>query len=76
MLDNVQKHNNCRHKLLALLYINNVDLVSGCPRRKLSILRGHCIGHSKQKLYMYVCHILNGFRERAISLFVHCCKMH
>jgi hypothetical protein len=32
-------------------------------------MRGHIIGHSKQKLYMYLCPIPNGFRDRAISLY-------
>jgi hypothetical protein len=31
-------------------------------------MRGHSIGHSKQKLYMYACPIPNGFRDRATSL--------
>jgi hypothetical protein len=26
------------------------------------------IGHSEQKVYMYMCPIPNGFRDRAISL--------
>jgi hypothetical protein len=30
---------------------------------------GHSIGHSNQKVYMYVCPIPNGFRDRAISLY-------
>jgi hypothetical protein len=30
---------------------------------------GHSIGHSKQKLYTYMCPIPNGFRDRAISLY-------
>jgi hypothetical protein len=33
------------------------------------MLGGHSVGHSKQKkVYKYVYHILNGFRDRAISL--------
>jgi hypothetical protein len=31
--------------------------------------RGKNIGHSKQKMYMHVCPIPNGFRGRAISLY-------
>jgi hypothetical protein len=27
------------------------------------------VSHSKQKLYMYMCSILYGFRDRAISLY-------
>jgi hypothetical protein len=30
---------------------------------------GHSTGNSKQKLYMYMCSIPNGFRDRAISLY-------
>jgi hypothetical protein len=45
------------------LYIQSV------PGRKVSILGGHTIGHSKQKVYMYMCPIPNGFRDRAISLY-------
>jgi hypothetical protein len=29
----------------------------------------HSIGHSKQKVCMYMCPIPNGFRDRAISLY-------
>jgi hypothetical protein len=32
-----------------------------CPRRNVNILGGHGIGHSKQKLYMYMCPMPNGF---------------
>jgi hypothetical protein len=43
---------------------------TGCPRRKgHDILGGHNIGRSKQKLYMYICPIPNGFRVKAISLY-------
>jgi hypothetical protein len=41
-----------------------------CPR--VSILEGHSIGHSKQKIiyvYIYMCYIPNCFQDRAISLF-------
>jgi hypothetical protein len=39
-------------------------------RGKVNILGGHSIGHSKQKkVYMYMCPILNGFRDRGISLY-------
>jgi hypothetical protein len=36
---------------------------------KMNILGGHSIGHSKEKMYMYLCPIPNGFRDRAISLY-------
>jgi hypothetical protein len=44
----------------------NIQSVSG---GKVIILRCHSIGHSKQKVYMYMCLIPNGFRDRAISLY-------
>jgi hypothetical protein len=40
------------------------------PGGKVNTLGGHSIGHSKQKkLYMYMCPIPNGFRDRANSLY-------
>jgi hypothetical protein len=36
---------------------------------KVSIMGGHSIGHSKQKVYMYMRPIPNGFRDTAISLY-------
>jgi oligoribonuclease (3'-5' exoribonuclease) len=36
---------------------------------KVSILGGHSIDHSKQKMYMYMCPIPNGFQYRTISLY-------
>jgi hypothetical protein len=36
---------------------------------KVNILGGHSIGHSKQNVYMYMCAIPNGFRDRAIALY-------
>jgi hypothetical protein len=33
------------------------------------ILGSHNIGHSKEKLYMYMCPILNRFGDRATSLY-------
>jgi hypothetical protein len=43
--------------------------IQGVPEGKVNILGGHSIGHSKQKVYMYMCPILNSFRDRAISLY-------
>jgi hypothetical protein len=46
--------------------------MQGVPRGKVNILGGHNIGHSKQKyiyIYMYMCSIPDGFRDRAISLY-------
>jgi hypothetical protein len=43
------------YKLLALLYITSMDLVSECPRGKVTILGRYSIGHSKQKnVYVHV----------------------
>jgi hypothetical protein len=33
-------------------------------------LGSHSIGHSKQKVHMYMCPIPNGFWHRAISLYI------
>jgi hypothetical protein len=35
----------------------------------VNILGGHNIGHSDQKVYIYMCPIPNGFPNRAISLY-------
>jgi hypothetical protein len=43
--------------------------VQGVPGRKVKILGGHNVGHSKQKLYMYMCPIPNSFPNRVISLY-------
>jgi hypothetical protein len=44
--------------------------VQSVPGGKVNILGGHSIGRlSKQKVYMYMCPIPNGFRDRAISLY-------
>jgi hypothetical protein len=40
--------------------------VQGVPGGKVNILGGHSIGHFKKKLYMNMCPIPNGFRDRAI----------
>jgi hypothetical protein len=42
------------------------NYIQGVPGGKDNILGGHSIGHSKQKLYMNMCPIANGFRDRAI----------
>jgi hypothetical protein len=42
--------------------------IQNVPGGKVSILEGHSIGHSKQKIYMYMCPVPYGFRNRAISL--------
>jgi hypothetical protein len=42
--------------------------IQGVPGRKVNILGRHSIDHSKQKVYMYMCLIPNGFRDTDISL--------
>jgi hypothetical protein len=44
-------------------------LIQDAPGGKVNILGGQSIGYSKPKLYMYMCPIPNGFRNRAISLY-------
>ena len=39
------------------------------PGGNVSIQGGHSIGHSKQKVHMYMCPIPKGFRDRVISLY-------
>jgi hypothetical protein len=43
--------------------------IQSVPEGKVSILGGHSIGRSKQKLYVYMCPIPKVFRDRAISLY-------
>jgi hypothetical protein len=43
--------------------------IQSVPGGKVNILGGHSIGHSKQKLYVYMVSIPNGFRDRDISLY-------
>jgi hypothetical protein len=45
------------------------EIIQDVPGRKVNILGGQSIGHSKQKVYMYMCPIPNCFRDRAISLY-------
>jgi hypothetical protein len=44
--------------------MRNYDIctIQNVPGGKANILGGHSIGHSKQKVYMYMCPIPNGFR--------------
>jgi hypothetical protein len=37
-----------------------IRVIQSVPGGKVNILGGHSIGHSKQKLYMYMCPIPNG----------------
>jgi hypothetical protein len=43
--------------------------IQGVPEGKMNNLGGHSIGYSKQKMYMYMCSILNRFRDTDISLY-------
>jgi hypothetical protein len=44
--------------------------IGNVPGGKVNILRGHSIGHSKQKkMYIYMRPIPNGFRDGVISLY-------
>jgi hypothetical protein len=42
--------------------------IEGVPGGKVNILGGHSIGHSEQKVHMYMCPIPNGYQDRYISL--------
>jgi hypothetical protein len=59
-----------------VFFLGNAFLVScvrsiqDVPRAKVNILLGYDIGHSKKKtVYMYMCPIPNGFRDRTLSLY-------
>jgi hypothetical protein len=60
------------HEFLLLLYTKHknqrsLGFIQGVPGGKVNILVGDSIGHSKQKkLYMNMCPIPNGFRDRDI----------
>jgi hypothetical protein len=56
---NVFKHIHCRTS----------ERYTERPRRKVNILGGHSIGHSKQKRVHVRVSYPNGFRNRAISLY-------
>jgi hypothetical protein len=48
----------------------SLNIIQNIPKRKVTILGGHNIGHSKQKkMYMNTCSIPNGFRDTVISLY-------
>jgi hypothetical protein len=46
----------------------NCFFIQSVARGKVNILGCYSIGHSKQKVYMYMCPIPDGFRDRGISL--------
>jgi hypothetical protein len=47
----------------------SLSLIQNVPGGKANILGGHSIGHSKKKIYTFICSIPNGFRIGAISLY-------
>jgi hypothetical protein len=50
-------------------YIYSHTDIKNVPGGKVNILGGHTMGHSEQKLYMYMCPIPKGFRDRSMSLY-------
>jgi hypothetical protein len=48
----------------------NFGTIQSVPVEKMNIV-GHSIGHSKQKIYMYICLIQNGFQDRAVDVIAH-----
>jgi hypothetical protein len=44
--------------------------IQNVPGGKVNSLGGHSISHSNKKVYMCMCPIPNGFRDRAISLYI------
>jgi hypothetical protein len=52
-----------------------IALIQGVPGGAARILGGDSIGHSKQKCYMYMCPIPNGFRDAAISQYSTLCTV-
>jgi hypothetical protein len=51
------------------IQVTCVCVIEGCPGGKVSILRGHSIGHSKEKIDVYMVATPNGFGDRDISLY-------
>jgi hypothetical protein len=46
--------------------------IQGVLEGKVNILGGHSIAHSKKKeVYMCMCPILNGFRDKAMDVTAH-----
>jgi hypothetical protein len=48
----------------------NHSTIYRVSQKERSISCGHRIGHYKQKCYIYMCPIPNGFQNRAISLYI------
>jgi hypothetical protein len=67
-VSSTSKHRRSRCRILSqTVYFPSV--IQNDPEGEVNILRGHNISHSKQTVYMYMCPIPNGFRDRAISLY-------
>jgi hypothetical protein len=47
----------------------SVETIQGVPGGKVNIIGGHTVCHFKQKVYMYMCSIPNGFQDRAVSFY-------
>jgi hypothetical protein len=43
--------------------------IKDVPEGKVSILGGDSMDYSKKKVYMYMCPMPNGFRDRDIALY-------
>jgi hypothetical protein len=63
--------NECSLKKLGVFFKIHIIWVGlqDVPGGYVSILGSHSISHSKQKVYMYMCPIPNGFRDRDIPLY-------
>jgi hypothetical protein len=48
-------------------YHFSLALYAGVPGGKVSIMGAHSVGHSKQKVSVYMCPIANGFRGTTLS---------
>jgi hypothetical protein len=62
-------HNYFFHSFSNSSAVLPLDAIQDVPEEKLIVLGGHSTSRSKQKLSMYMCPILNGFRDIAISLY-------
>jgi hypothetical protein len=55
--------------LRTISYYISHKIIQNVPGGKVSILGGHSIDHSKQKMYMYICPTPNVSRGGPISLY-------
>jgi hypothetical protein len=60
---NKERHQHTTEKknISTLKIYNTIEYETEGPGGKVNILGDHSIGHSKQKLYMYMCPIPKGF---------------